>query len=98
MIVALANQKGGVAKTTSTICLGGLLLESSSCLVIDLDPQANLTIGLGVEVQEGQLTTYDTKSGLTTPFIKKDNLQICDRSADRRYGQKSASPTVPNQL
>ncbi len=59
MIVALANQKGGVAKTTSTICLGGLLLESSSCLVIDLDPQANLTIGLGVEVQEGQLTTYD---------------------------------------
>ncbi len=39
--------------------LGGLLVESSSCLVIDLDPQANLTIGLGVEVQEGQLTTYD---------------------------------------
>jgi chromosome partitioning protein len=39
--------------------LGGLLLESSSCLVIDLDPQANLTIGLGVEVQSGQLTTYD---------------------------------------
>src|SRR5919202_5855717 len=59
MIVAIANQKGGVAKTTSTICLGGLLLENSSCLVIDLDPQANLTIGLGVEVQEGQLTTYD---------------------------------------
>jgi chromosome partitioning protein len=59
MIVALANQKGGVAKTTSTICLGGLLVESRSCLVIDLDPQANLTIGLGVEVQEGQLTTYD---------------------------------------
>jgi len=53
MIVALANQKGGVAKTTSTICLGGLLVESRSCLVIDLDPQANLTIGLGVEVQEG---------------------------------------------
>jgi len=59
MIVAIANQKGGVAKTTSVICLGGLLEESSSCLAIDLDPQANLTIGLGVEVEEGQITSYD---------------------------------------
>jgi chromosome partitioning protein len=59
MIVAIANQKGGVAKTTSVICLGGLLAESSSCLVIDLDPQANLSIGLGVEVESGQITTYD---------------------------------------
>lgn len=59
MIIAIANQKGGVAKTTSTICLGGLLAAKSSCLAVDLDPQGNLTTGLGVEVEDGQLTTYE---------------------------------------
>jgi chromosome partitioning protein len=59
MIVAIANQKGGVAKTTSTICLGGLLAQSDPCLVVDLDPQGNLTTGLGAEVADGQLSAYD---------------------------------------
>ncbi|MDX2217355.1 MAG: AAA family ATPase [Oculatellaceae cyanobacterium bins.114] len=60
MITAIANQKGGVAKTTSTIALAGLLAhQGSSCLAVDLDPQGNLTTGLGVEVSEGQLTTYE---------------------------------------
>jgi len=59
MIVAIANQKGGVAKTTSVICLGGLLQENRPCLVVDLDPQANLTIGLGVNVEDELLGTYD---------------------------------------
>lgn len=59
MITAIANQKGGVAKTTTTICLGGLLAQRGSCLVVDLDPQGNLTTGLGVEVAEKQITTYD---------------------------------------
>ena len=59
MITAIANQKGGVAKTTSTISLGGLLAQQSSCLAIDLDPQGNLTTGLGVEVSDNQLTTYE---------------------------------------
>ncbi len=58
-IIAIANQKGGVAKTTSTIALGGLLAEDQPCLVIDLDPQGNLTTGLGCEIQDGQLTTYE---------------------------------------
>lgn len=58
MITAIANQKGGVAKTTSTIALGGLLAEVSKCLVIDLDPQGNLTSGLGIELAE-QPTTYE---------------------------------------
>lgn len=59
MIIAVANQKGGVAKTTSVICLGGVLSKSSSVLAIDLDPQGNLTTGLGIEVVDNQLSTYE---------------------------------------
>jgi chromosome partitioning protein len=59
MIIAIANQKGGVGKTTTTICLGGLLAEKHRCLAVDLDPQGNLTVGLGVEVSDGQLSAYD---------------------------------------
>lgn len=59
MIISIANQKGGVAKTTSTIALGGLLAEQGPCLLIDLDPQGNLTTGLGVRIEPGQLTAHD---------------------------------------
>lgn len=59
MIIALANQKGGVAKTTSTISLGGLLAEQGTVLAVDLDPQGNLTTGLGVEVADDQISCYD---------------------------------------
>lgn len=47
MIIAIANQKGGVAKTTSTICLGGLLAETDPCLAIDLDPHHGAGAGGG---------------------------------------------------
>ncbi|HXG23983.1 MAG TPA: ParA family protein [Chthonomonadales bacterium] len=50
MIVSVVNQKGGVAKTTTCANLGACLAERGlRTLLIDLDPQANLTIGLGVE-------------------------------------------------
>lgn len=54
MIIALVNQKGGVAKTTSTICLGGILAETALCLVVDLDPQGNLTTGLGLNLEDSE--------------------------------------------
>jgi len=49
-IVAVANEKGGVAKTTTVISLGGALAQSGQeVLLIDLDAQANLSLGLGVD-------------------------------------------------
>lgn len=49
-IISIANEKGGVAKTTTTLSLGGALVESGQdVLLIDLDPQANLTLALGFD-------------------------------------------------
>ncbi len=48
--IAFSNEKGGVAKTTTTVSLGACLVEAGrKVLVVDLDPQANLTLALGVE-------------------------------------------------
>ena len=57
-IIAMSNEKGGVAKTTSTLSLGAALAELNyRVLLIDLDPQANLSLALGLELEEATITS-----------------------------------------
>ena len=59
-IVAVVNQKGGVGKTTSTINLGAALAEQGSrVLLVDFDPQGALSVGLGLNPNEIEVSVYD---------------------------------------
>ena len=59
-LVSIANQKGGVAKTTTSVNLGtALALRGHRVLIVDLDPQANATTGLGIDRRTVEASTYD---------------------------------------
>ncbi len=81
-IIAIANQKGGVGKTTTAINLSACLAEAGqTVLMIDLDPQGNATSGLGIEKNEIENTVYEVLIGeadladCIVPSVE-DNLEV----------------------
>jgi len=63
-VVAIANEKGGVAKTTTTLSLGAAMVERrQEVLLVDLDPQANMTLALGLKAQALDRTIADALLG-----------------------------------
>ncbi len=66
-VIALANQKGGVGKTTTAINLGTALAAiGEEVLIVDLDPQGNASTGLGIDRKSRELSTYDLLLGEAT--------------------------------
>lgn len=84
-MLAIANQKGGVGKTTTSVNLSAYLALSVPVLLVDLDPQANATSSFGLDPHGVELSTYDALIGqasLDDVIIKdvRENLDLAPAS------------------
>jgi len=77
-IITISNQKGGVGKTTSSVNIASYLAASEiPTLIIDMDPQANTTSGLGLELNSSTKSIYDLiiKESGAKSVIQKTDLE-----------------------
>ncbi|MEX1178400.1 MAG: ParA family protein [Nitriliruptor sp.] len=104
IVVGIANQKGGVGKTTTTVSLAAALAQHGvRTLVIDLDPQGNATTGLGLRAEEGDPSTYgvlveDVAVLDAVQHTEVDGLDVLPSSLDLAGAEVELVPAFSREL
>ncbi|HMO01136.1 MAG TPA: AAA family ATPase, partial [Miltoncostaeaceae bacterium] len=96
-VLALANQKGGVAKTTTTLNLGVALKDMGArVLAVDLDPQSNLSMSQGIDVEELHLGMYHVLTGSATvaEIVQAREIDVAPAGIELAGAELALSATI----